>query len=370
MFWAMATNNKSSPHESELPAAICRCLHEMGHRAAVVQDGEPAGLEADVLVLMVTLGDFPFYRRQLKRRSSGKPSTVLWQTDPLPPHDLSPEAESLGLKAVRWREIFKLHQPASTKWKKYLTGYRFRMWGYKWLAAGHYRAFCKKMKPLHQEDFPWQDISGVMENWRDILIGRKEGWLDHVVASTNQRRTFLVSRGIPAHFVPVGADESMGTNLGVSRDIPLGFLGSTDRKNRRTRTLEKLRKKLRERNLPDIVAQTACYGDQRCRWLNRVRILINLYNYPWDAAWIRFLMAARCGTLVVSEATDDEHPLIPGVHYVSAPWEQMCDVVAELLKHPEQIDSVTAAAEKLVREKLTLLNSVKELHKIVGSQGQ
>jgi len=58
------------------------------------------------------------------------------------------------------------------------------------------------------------------------------------------------------------------------------------------------------------------------------------------------------------------------VHYVSAPWEQMCDVVAELLKHPEQIDSVTAAAEKLVREKLTLLNSVKELHKIVGSQGQ
>jgi len=372
MIWAVGTKKNSSLRELELPTAICECLEAIGHRAFVVSDGDPQGLGANVLLLMFTTGDFSAYRRLLNQRRSQKPMTVLWQIDPLPPDHLSSDAEWFAQKAFHWREILKAHWEPLSRAEKLRTLYRLRMWSYHKLSARSYRQIVKQMEKTNGNDVSCRDIRGAMENWHGILIGRKEGWLDVIVASTNQRRAFLNRRGITAYFVPVGAHDYMGGPMEMPRDIPIGFLGSIKNhaKNRRTRVLEKLQKRLKEKNLPLVEIQSNCYAEQRCRWLNRVRILINIYNFPWDAAWVRFLMAAKCKTLVVSEPTQDEHPLTAGTHYISAPWEQMPDVIEELLARPQKIEPITAAAENICRTELTLLNSVKKLHQIIECGGK
>jgi hypothetical protein len=104
-----------------------------------------------------------------------------------------------------------------------------------------------------------------------------------------------------------------------------------------------------------------CYGEQRCAWLNRTRILVSLHNYSWNPAWIRFLMAARCGTLVVSEPMNDEHPMVAGVHYIAATAEEMPAVIGKLLDNPEKICQVTSAAAYLCDHELTLPRAVEKL---------
>lgn len=365
--WAIAIRSKTTPSELELPTAISHCIRQLGYTAALVRDGEPEGLSADILLFLFTLGDYPMYRLKLKNHSVKRPLTILWQIDPLPPDDSPPEAEIAGLKAARLRKIFGLYEPTDmSRWKKLITFYRLRVSAYKLFSAPGFRKACRLIKNHCGGDFEWTHIRGIIENWQDILESYNDGWVNHFVTSTNQRRIFLMNRGIKADFVPVGAHEYMGSYLGLRRDIPVGFLGSI-KKGRRAAILENLSNKLKEKGILLVQVEKGLYGKQRCEWLNRTRILINLYNYSWSSAWIRFLMAARCKTLVVSEPIDDEHPMKTGVHYISANWEEMPEVICELLNNPEKIDRITSAAYLLSQEELTLLHSVEKISKITAT---
>ena len=108
-----------------------------------------------------------------------------------------------------------------------------------------------------------------------------------------------------------------------------------------------------------------CYGERRCAWLNRTRILVSLHNYSWNPAWIRFLIAAKCGTLVVSEPMNDEHPMQAGVHYVAATLAEMPEVIGELLDHPEKISRLANAAANLCNTELTLLRAVEKICRLI-----
>jgi hypothetical protein len=359
--WAIATKAKTTPRELELPKAICSCFQQLGYPVFLVQDGDLAGLEADVLLLLITLGDYPVYCQKLKHRGSQRPVTLLWQIDPLPPEYLPPEAESAGLKASRWRDFFCLFQPDNMpRWKKLCTLYRLRVWGYQKLSAPGFRKACRLIKRNHDGDFHWTHIRAVMENWQSILGSHNGGWIDHFVVSTNQRKNFLMSRGITAHFIPIGAHEYMGRDLCLQRGIPVGFLGSSIKNGRRIAMLESLRDRLKDKGIP-LIQVNGYRGEQRCEWLNRTRVLINLYNFSWSSAWTRFLMAAMCKTLIVSEPMNDEHPMIAGVHYVSATLDEMPEVICKLLDDPEKIDRITSAAYALCQNELTLLHAAEKL---------
>lgn len=366
--WAVAIQSKTVPWELELPTAICRCFQQLGHSASLVQDGDPAGLEADVLLLLTVLGNYPAYCQKLKHCGSQRPVTILWQMDPLPPEYLPPEAESAGLKASRWRNSFRLHQPADMpRWKKLCTLFRLRVWSYKKLSAPGFRKACHLIKRNNcGDDFDWPQIRGVMENWQDILDSHNDGWMDHFVVSTNQRRRFLMSRGITAHFIPVGGHEYMGRDLGLRRDILVGFLGSI-KYGRRAVMLKRLGERLKKKGILLTQVEKGCYGEQRCEWLNRTRILINLHNFSWNPAWIRFLMAARCRTLIVSEPMNDEHPMVTGIHYVAVTLDEMPEVVCKLLEDQEKIDQITSAAAILCQHELTLLHAVEKLSRFGGT---
>ncbi len=285
--------------------------------------------------------------------------------DPLPPENLPAEAEAIGLKASRWRDRFWLRQSAAAmpRWKKLCTLFRLREWASKQCSAPGYRKATRLIKRNSGGDFDWQQVRGVMGNWRRILDGHNEGWVDHFVVSTDRRRRFLVSRGITAHFIPVGACEEMGRDMGLPRDIPIGFLGTT-KYGRRAALLECLSERLKEKGVPLTQVVEGCYGEKRCAWLNRTRILVNLHNYSWNPAWIRFLMAARCGTLVVSEPMNDEHPMVAGVHYIAATLDEMPEAIGKLLDNPEQIGQVATAATHLCHNELTLLRAVEKLSRL------
>ena len=143
----------------------------------------------------------------------------------------------------------------------------------------------------------------------------------------------------------------------------MGFLGSI-RHGRRADLLECLDRRLKERGIPLNRQVKDCYGEERCEWLNRTRILVSLHKYSWNPAWIRFLIAAMCGTLVVSEPMNDEHPMIAGVHYIAATLDEMPEVVCKLLDDPEKVNQITAAASNLCHKELTLLHSVEELARL------
>jgi len=360
--WAVAIPSKRAIPEQEHQTAICRCLQRLGHPNVPVQDGETAGYEADVLLLLVSLGFFPEYCRRLRSCGSRRPITVAWLMDPLPPENLPLEAEAAGLKASRWGERFHLHQSAAAmpRWKKIYTLLRLREWLCRQCSTPGYRKASRLIKRAGGGDFAWQQVREVMTNWRMILEADHEGWVDHFAVSTNQRRRFLAGRGIYSAFIPMGAHDGMGRNLGRLRDIPVGFLGAI-RHGRRVPMLKQLRERLKEKGIPLDQRVGRCYGEQRCEWLNRTRILVSLHRSPWNHAWIRFLIAAKCGTLVVSEPMNDEHPMVAGVHYVAATADEMPEVIAKLLDDPAKIRQVTSAAADLCQHELTLLRATEKL---------
>ncbi len=335
----------------------------------MVQDADPAGFVADVLLLLINPGNYPVYCHRLKHGGSRRPQTILWQMDPLPPEDLSPEAESAGLKASRWRDRFHLHQSAAAmpRWKKICTLFRVREWASKQCSAPGYRKACRLIQRSNDGDFDWPQIRGVMSNWRLIRDSHHEGWVDHFVVSTDQRRRFLAARKIPSHFIPVGAYEEMGADLGRHRDIPVGFLGSI-KYGRRARMLESLSERLKNQGISLAQVVKDCHGEKRREWLNRTRILVNLHNYSWNPAWIRFLIAAKCGTLVVSEPMNDEHPMVAGVHYIAATVEEMPEVICQLLNDPEKMHRMTSAAAELCQSELSLERAVEKLARLVECQ--
>jgi hypothetical protein len=362
--WAIAIRSKTTPRELELPTAICSCVQQLGYAASLVKDGDPAGLETDVLLLLITLGDYPMYCQKLKNCGAQRPVTILWQIDPLPPDDSPPEADYAGLQACRWRDFFRVHHPNSMpRWKKLCTLYRLRVSCYQKFSAFGFRKACRIIEHHRGYYVDWKQIRGVMENWQDTRDSHNEGWMDHFVVSTNQRRLFLVKRGITAHFIPVGAHEYMGRDLELKRDIPVGFLGSI-KMGRRAVILESLDNRLKEKGITLVKVENGLYGERRCEWLNRTRVLINLYNYSWNSAWTRFLMAASCRTLVVSEPMNDEHPMVAGVHYVAATLDEMPEVICKLLDDPDKIDRITSAAAILCQNELALLHSVEKISRL------
>jgi len=211
-----------------------------------------------------------------------------------------------------------------------------------------------------RDDFDWQQVRGVMKAWAIILEAYQGKWVDVVVASTQQRQRFFAEHGIVADFVPVGAYAEAGRELGTPRDIPVVFLG-TAKHGRRAAMLDQLGLFLQERGIAFRRIESGCYGDERTALLNRTRILVNLHNYPWSPAWIRFLMAAACGTLVVSEPTEDDRPFMAGRHYVAATLEEMPDTIVRLLNDKEHCARITDEASALCRTELTLQNSVESL---------
>jgi hypothetical protein len=96
-------------------------------------------------------------------------------------------------------------------------------------------------------------------------------------------------------------------------------------------------------------------GRDKYSRLAQSKVLLNLHRTTSAALeWMRFLEAICNGCIVVSEPSLDEHPLIAGEHFVSAPVGQIADAIEDLLEHPERQRALRAQAYRFVRDELPI----------------
>jgi hypothetical protein len=130
--------------------------------------------------------------------------------------------------------------------------------------------------------------------------------------------------------------------------------------------LDQVRGKLRKRGVDihvvDNREQPFVFGEDRTRLLNRAKITLNLTRTWYDDNYSRFALAAPNRSLIVSE------PLLPhcpqyeaGVHYVSAPIDQLANTIVSYLENEAKRQRIVENAYQFVTTELTFHNSIKTI---------
>ena len=111
-----------------------------------------------------------------------------------------------------------------------------------------------------------------------------------------------------------------------------------------------------DRALPNFVV-----GDAKLDLLRRSRVLLNIHRSeePYFE-WMRAVEAFHCGTVLVTEASVDYAPLVPGRHFLAARLENLPDVLEAALDDAPRLASMSRAAYGVLRT-LPLADSARRL---------
>jgi len=309
---------RSLPVHRGVPHPLVPLLQANGHRVTQVAD-EVLDLTAPDLVWIDGNANwYPAVCRQLMAGPARRPLVVLWHSEPLPP----PRAAGLPIPRLHLREIAKIVLRDSR-------------------------------------------ATDVYSNWFRIRKLARHGLPDILVVSTGGRQEFLAEHGIDAHLVPLGYRPAYGRDLGLQRDIDTLFLGSPDVPRRR-RSLDRLR-----RRGVDVVERggwfdSANWGEERVRLLNRTKILLNFGRYPGELSGMRLILGLANKALVISEPIYRPAPYVPGTHYVSATIEEMPEVIRYYLAHEDQRRRIVAEGHRLVMQEITLERSAARILALVA----
>jgi len=183
---------------------------------------------------------------------------------------------------------------------------------------------------------------------------------DLLVVPTLGRREFLAERGLPAHWVPLGYDPSRGHDMGLVRNIDVLFLGTLEVPRRR-----RLIKRLRRRGVNLLAMGSrfdpACWGENRTHLLNRTKIFLNLSRFPGELPDTRLILGMANKTLVISEPIYNPAPYVPGKHYISAPIEELPEVIRYYLTHEDERERIVNEGYRLVTQEVTMACSVSHI---------
>jgi hypothetical protein len=336
-------------------------LSNMGHSPFIAYDGERPATDSDILLLIGDCHSFNGFAKLLNRCAGVRPVTVLWQIDPLPPMNFSEHCEKIGVAAFRnlerwrcsWRsKIVNACLTRSMRRKRKQDAYE-RI----------FRDFRNEMAKSLKPPFNILDEESCKFMMRGYLWLKKHSsqpWLDHVVCSIPSRRDFLRTRGIDAHYAPLGYHPILGSNLNLNRDIDVVFLGNTENFRRRA-VLENITKNLQSKKMYIDNPPGRHLGTERTALLNRAAISLNTPMYPWETAGLRFMISMACGALVISEPIEDPVPYEPGVHFIQAEVADMPDVIEHYSKHTDERQAIVDTAYRYITQTLTMENSVKKI---------
>jgi hypothetical protein len=325
-----------------LAGSCVRHLNGPAIHSIRASDGDPEGLDCDLLVLVGNCRGFHRYRALLRRRPESRPRVAIWQIDPLPPVEFDRQLEKrmLALSSVLGRS--RLLRPVE------LIANRILCTAVAWHGFGPY-------SDRARGNFVDSTMArAAVEAYSFIRHGFSEGWLDHVFVSTIGKQEFLASRGIESAFAPAGL--LLGEDRDQPRDIDVVFIGRLNKRARRRR-LAALRQEIEKRGAKMVVVDN-CYGEERTALLNRTKIVLHVHKNPWDTPWMRWVMAAECGCLVVSEPLSDPRPLEPGVHYVEARLDDLPTVIERLLASPADVLAMARRCASFAHEHLTAARSI------------
>ncbi|HEX7976835.1 MAG TPA: glycosyltransferase [Anaerolineales bacterium] len=109
----------------------------------------------------------------------------------------------------------------------------------------------------------------------------------------------------------------------------------------------------------DDVENPFVFGEDRTRIINRSKITLNLLRTWYDENSLRICMSAPNRSLVVSEPLLPHVPQYrPGVHYVSAPIEDLSRTILYYLEHADERQRIVENAYQLTTQVLTFGRSI------------
>jgi hypothetical protein len=268
-----------------------------GHQAEFISEADPGNLRSGIMLVIGNMNWFPNLRRKLEQTpQERRPFVLLWHYEPLPP----PRAANLPRPWLSLREIVKI-----------------------------------ALRDRRMTD--------VYSNFWTIRDLHRRGLVDQFVMTTRGRQEFLAEQGIPSEWIPLGYQPSDGRPLGLKRDIDVLFLGimHVPRRRRIIQRLESLGVRVLVRG---DWHDPSCWGESRTELLNRTKILLNFPRTEGEMSGVRFILGICNQALVVSEPVYRPDPYIPGQHFVSAPLDQIPDVVEQYLQDEPARAAITAAA--------------------------
>jgi hypothetical protein len=202
---------------------------------------------------------------------------------------------------------------------------------------------------------PWlKHLASSSQRYRyygDLLWMKRQGILSVLALSSLWTADFLRARGFDPMILPPSVIQ--GEDLKLERDIPVLWLGKTG-SSRRANILKQIRSDLKARGVDmmviDGVENPYVFGDQRTILLNRAKIVLNVLREKWDDNSMRYVLAAPCRALIVTEPTLCHSPFLPGVHLVEAPLPQLADTICHYLTHEEERLQITERAYQLIMQ--------------------
>ena len=164
----------------------------------------------------------------------------------------------------------------------------------------------------------------------------------------------------------------MGRAEGLDRDIDALFLGSVgSARPERTARLGELRAALDERGIRLHVSDGDYFGEARARLLNRSKVIVNLRSNSWHPELVRFVLAAMCGTAIVSDLPGtDTDPFVSGRHFVAVEGDELANAITELVLDDARRSVLTLEALQLVQTELTMAHVAQEFLGLVNPAGR
>jgi hypothetical protein len=210
-------------------------------------------------------------------------------------------------------------------------------------------------------------ITDVYTNYFRLRRLAQKGLPHLLVASTPGRCAFLVERGIPAHWVPLGYDPSRGHDMGLPRDVDTLFLGELNIPRRR-RLIRRLRRHGVNLLTMGSWSDPACWGENRTRLLNRTKLFLNIQRHPGELPDTRLILGMANKALVISEPIYHPAPYVPGKHYISATIEEMPEVISYYLAHDSERERIVNEGYRFMTQELTMARSVSRILELITEQ--
>ncbi len=332
---------------------ICDVLKNEGFDAWVDGAGR-SYLSADVIFLPSDANQLYIVDNYLKEKGK-KPLIILWQIDPLLPPTMPKEAEDIGFSIINmdWRKILKGR--AGHFVQKYVPLGRESICLIKYFLS---KRINKILIGSNQGEYAictsreWQRVMG-----RYVSFLQYKNMIDFLFTTTLAKQKFLSSKGFNAEFIPFAYHHSFGEDMNLKRDIDVLFLGRLNNA-RRKKIVKNLSQKLQKDKIRLKVVDNNCYGKQRTELLSRSKISIDLPRVPWDFGIERFIMSMSCGSLIISEISENTSPFITGTHFVSSDEDKFASVIKHYLKNDIERHAITQTASHFVRQECTLQKSV------------
>jgi hypothetical protein len=204
----------------------------------------------------------------------------------------------------------------------------------------------------------------VNRHFRLRIIGelqefRSRGLLGGLAATARSKAEQLRRYGFEPIIAPVGYHPKLhGEDLGLERDIDVAFLGRMHTK-RRLSLLDRVTKDLKKRGITVTIPEAEVDGEERTKFFNRAKIVLNIFQNPDDFVGLRMMYCAANKALMVSEPPSDNEPFVPGRHIITAPVERLAEMIEYYLSAEGQRRDIVERAHRLVSEELPI-------HRMIG----